>query len=100
MKLWLISQEENNGYDTFDSAVVAAATEEAARRVVPSFGGLGNRYIWGDNGKLYLVWPDGTQRLESFATWAQNLSAVQVKYLGEAADGTEAGTVLASFNAG
>ena len=36
MKLWLISQTENEGYDTYDSAVVAAETENAARLIHPS----------------------------------------------------------------
>jgi len=31
MKLWIISQSVNRGYDTYDSAVVAAETEEEAR---------------------------------------------------------------------
>jgi len=32
MKLFLISQDENDGYDTYDSAVVCAKDEEAAKR--------------------------------------------------------------------
>jgi len=39
LKLWIIEQEENGGYDTYDSAVVAAMTEEEAKRIHPS----GNR---------------------------------------------------------
>ena len=35
MKLWLISQDENTGYETFDRAVVAAENEEAARNIKP-----------------------------------------------------------------
>lgn len=33
MKLYLISQNVNNGYDTYDSAVVCAETEEEARMI-------------------------------------------------------------------
>lgn len=36
MKLWLISQDMVSGYDTFDSAVVAAETEEDARNTHPA----------------------------------------------------------------
>ena len=36
MKLWLISQDVNNNYDTYDSAVVAAETEEEARVTFPN----------------------------------------------------------------
>ena len=35
MKLWLISQSRNNGWDTYDSAVVAAETEAEARHIHP-----------------------------------------------------------------
>lgn len=35
MNIYLISQDHVNGYDTFDSAVVIAASEEDARRIHP-----------------------------------------------------------------
>ena len=35
MNLYLISQDDNTGYDTFDSAVVIAENEEAARQIHP-----------------------------------------------------------------
>jgi len=35
MKLFLISQDWNSNYDTFDAAVVAAPDEETARRMYP-----------------------------------------------------------------
>jgi len=35
MKLWLISQDVNNDYDTYDCAVVAAVDEDAARHTHP-----------------------------------------------------------------
>lgn len=38
MYLWLISQGNNTGYDTFDSAVVVASTQEIARTVHPRHG--------------------------------------------------------------
>lgn len=41
MKLFLISQKENNNYDTYDSAVVAAGDAEVARNMNPS-GGITN----------------------------------------------------------
>ena len=36
MNIYLISQDVNNEYDTFDSAVVVASTEEEARKTHPS----------------------------------------------------------------
>jgi hypothetical protein len=50
MKLWLISQSRNNGYDTFDSAVVAAETEAEARHIHPNSG------VFWKNGPLKQGW--------------------------------------------
>ena len=36
MNIYLISQEKNSGYDTYDSAVVCAENEEAAKLTCPS----------------------------------------------------------------
>lgn len=78
MKLWLLSQDENKDYDTYDSCVVAAETEGEARLTMPS-------------------------KYESFdknSAWCSGPDKVTVKLLGEAIEGTPAGVVLASFNAG
>jgi len=84
MKLWRISQDVNNGYDTYDSAVVAAETEDAARRIHP----------WEEQGEWWKV----TGRWCEL--WAPNLKDVKVEYLGTAKRGTARGIVCASFNAG
>ena len=78
MKLWLISQTINCGCDTYDSAVVAAETEEAARRMSPDG----------------VIDPDIVT-----VRWA-SLMDIHVEYLGEAREGHPAGVVCASFNAG
>lgn len=77
LKLWLISQEENTGWDTYDSAVVAAETTEKAR----------------------LINPDGEWSTYS-ASWCSSPDKVHVEYLGIATEGVEPGIVLSSFNAG
>jgi hypothetical protein len=82
MKLFLISQEQNNRYDTYDSAVVAAPDEETARNMNPS-----NGVPMDDWKKNRNPWCNGPER-------------VSVRYLGEAVDGVERGVVCASFNAG
>jgi hypothetical protein len=46
MKLFLISQEENNGYDTFDGAVVAAPDILTARNMNPR---NGEPVDWGED---------------------------------------------------
>ena len=76
MKLWRISQTANDNYDTFDSAVVAAKTEDEARLIHP--GGYGKGYE---------------------GCWAKP-EKVSVEYIGEARTGMEAGVIVASFNAG
>lgn len=85
MKLFLISQSQNQEYDTFDSAVVCAPDEEAARNMNPS----------GDNGAP-MTW--GGSLLAS--TWCNDPKHVTVKLLGTASDDLHAGVVCASFNAG
>lgn len=79
MKLWLISQNENNGYDTYDSAVVAAETEELARITMPS--------DYEEFGREYGAWCSGPEM-------------VKVELLGDAAPNITAGVICASFNAG
>lgn len=86
MKLWLIEQDVNNNYDTYDSAVVAAEDEDAARDTWPSgYGDETTRQIYAA-GKRY-------------SSWAP-FDKVKATYLGEARDGMPAGVLCSSFNAG
>ena len=96
MKLWLISQSENSGYDTFDSAVVAAETEEEARHTYPDNWEQepkrwnGSKWLW------HLE--DGRVLDYSSGSWTSP-NHVSVEFLADGYDGP-AGTVLGSFNAG
>lgn len=80
MKLWLISQTVNCGYDVYDSAVVAAHHETHARHMHP--------------GGSVVGWQ------QKYGTWAYEPDQVTVTLLGEALEGTKPGVVCASFNAG
>jgi len=82
MKLYLISQNVNNDYDAYDSAVVAAESVKDARNTHP-------RSEFNPTN-----WPD-----QDSGTWTVP-SKVKVKYLGEAKEGTKAGVICSSFNAG
>jgi len=82
MKLYLISQTVNNGYDTYDSAVVCAPDEETARRMDP--GGEGGAMV----------------NPEDNYCWTNDLANVKVDYIGKAKPGTLQHVVCASFNAG
>jgi len=88
MKLWLISQDPKNvDYDTYDSAVVAAETEELARMTHPN----------GWDSESYDGPWSGVD--EGFTSWCDAVKVV-VEYIGEAKEGTKAGVICASFNAG
>jgi hypothetical protein len=96
MKLWLISQEVNNNWDTYDSAVVAANTEEEARLIYPDNWDK-NPKRW--NGSKWLWYLDDGRVLDySSGSWTSP-DNVQVQFLADGYDGP-AGTVLGSFNAG
>lgn len=81
MKLWLISQNETRGSDTFDSAVVAAETAEDAKQIHP----MGDD-SWNSSYRLSL--------------WCSSPEKVSVEFIGEAATGIGKGVILSSFNAG
>lgn len=97
MNLWLLSQEQSTGYDTFDSVVVAAQTEAAARRIHPS-----HYYEWDDTNTCWaFLYIDGRRELERHDnTWANDIDSIAVKFLGRATAGIKAGVICASFNAG
>jgi hypothetical protein len=88
VNLYLISQSENNDYNTFDSAVVAAESEDEARAIHPesSWGHLSSAELW--------------EQQAEFCGWASSPGNVCVKLIGTALEGQTAGVVLASFNAG
>lgn len=79
MNLYLISQDDNEGWGTYDSAVVVAATEEAARKMNPGLDRDGDAYATG--------------------SWAVP-DKVLVRFLGVADDSLPSGSVCASYNAG
>jgi hypothetical protein len=82
VNLYLLSQSSNDGFDSYDSAVVAAPDDETARRIHPEFKA-------GDEIDDWTPW-----MLEQWAA-PQELT---VCYLGEAADGVAFGVVCASYN--
>jgi len=95
VKLWLILQKANCGYDTYDSAVVAADDEDAARAIHPD-----GFYRW-DGTHWSVTNPSGyvSREGEWSPSWATP-QHVSVKLIGDAAPDTKAGVICASFNAG
>jgi len=86
MNLYLLVQDQNEGYDTYDSAVVCAEDEDKARIIHPYTNVDADFDPWKDR------WCSDT--------WASSPDRVTVKLIGVAVEGTEAGVILASFNAG
>ncbi len=90
MNLYLIEQDVNGGYDTYDSAVVTAECIEDARNTHP------NGKHWVD-GKWFD--PDTMYPGHNWKDWV-NPKQVIVTMLGVANDNWKAGVIVASFNAG
>lgn len=96
MKLYLISQDVNNGYDTYDSAVVCAKSPTAAKHISPSEYDYWHKDAW------YFKYRDG--RVEDTpsggTSWAHPTKVTAV-CIGEANSKVKEGEVIcASFNAG
>jgi hypothetical protein len=96
MNLYLLTQGINNGYDTYDSAVVAAESEEEARRVSPC-----HFYVWREVGGWHFKYADGREKPEgrNRYDWTSP-DQVTAELIGVASEGTAAGVICASFNAG
>lgn len=81
MNLYLLSQTALTGYDVFDSAVVTAENDDAARLMHPD-----ERENWDGKAGNYPAWPDA--------------ECISVVYLGIAHPSLKSGVICASFNAG
>ena len=93
MNIYLISQDVNNEYDTYDSAVVAAVNEYEAKRTYPSPFRIFVEDV------LYFNYGDSISSQEvSSGDWTSNPNDVDVELIGTTTK--EAGVILASFNAG
>lgn len=80
MNIYLLTQDDTNAYDTYDSSVVCAEDETEASKIHPDDD---------DNWDAYYS-----------SSWAHKPENVKVKYLGRANSKLEKGTILSSFNAG
>jgi len=85
-KIYLISQSENNDYDTYDSAVVVAPDEETAKMINPS-----------RVGRIFMTQEDWDR---DYSSWCSSLDKVEVEYIGIASEDQKVGVICHSFNAG
>ena len=79
MNLYLLAGTAS-GYDTYDSCVVAAISEEVARTIHPN--DTNNKWTWTND------------------DWAASAESVAAKLIGTALVGTAQGSICSSFNAG
>jgi hypothetical protein len=103
MNLYKLSQNINEGYDTYDSCVVCAKNENEARMIHPS------RFVthyddknWfgtcsggADKGKEYIT-------EDNYYTWVprNEVKKIKVELIGVAKKGLKRGLIVSSFNAG
>ncbi len=81
MNLYLLTQDVNDDWDTYQGAVVAAESEDEARNIHPS-GNLDEK-----------AWNPRRQ------DWCRR-EQVQVEYIGVAKEGTERGVILTDYKSG
>jgi len=79
MNIYKLTQDENGGYDTYDSMVVIAESEADAKSMHPS-----KAKDWDS----------------PWSGWASSPNYVTCELIGTATEGSIAGIVVASFNAG
>lgn len=84
MNIYLLKQDSVRGWDTYDSAVVWAETEEEAKRIHPN------------------SWETLSEKEEvSYYSWPSKPEAITAVFLGLADDPkAKPGVICASFNAG
>lgn len=102
--LYLISQSVNEGYDTYDSAVVCAATEDDAKHIHPSpyADGWDEHMGWYGTYDCADTYPEKHGKRYKFGDGGWTTPEhVKVEQIGIPTTGVMVGTVIcAGFNAG
>lgn len=99
MKLWLIEQNENTNWDTFDSAVVTAKTAEDARNTYPEYEAMvSSNTKWVDGQGWRYFHENGIISNPGYSSWVLPEN-VRATYIGET-ELKEGLVVISSFNAG
>jgi hypothetical protein len=94
--LWRLLQDENTNYDTYDSCVVAAETEVAAKLITPS--NVGASHVKYDD--VRRLWVDEDGEPYAYSGWATSPDNVTAECVGVAIDQPAGTVVCASYNAG
>ena len=87
---------DHMGYDTYDSCIVVAKSEDKAKEISPS------KFYEYIDGSWYSVYANGEKERENCrGDWVDDISEINVKKVGKAYDNCVEGEVIcASFNAG
>jgi len=92
--LYLLSQDINDGYDTYDSCIVCATSRGDALKIDPS-----GYYKYHDD-NWYFQYSDKTEKIEENDEWC-NPKNVNITLVGIADEKVKLNSVVcASFNAG
>ena len=97
MNIYLLEQYLNNGDDTYDSCVVAAINETAARNTHPS------SFVTHIKDEKWMgTYTKGGEYEEDSSGWVEYLEIEQIKVtlIGVANENVSEGVICASFNAG
>ena len=91
MNLYLLTQNENNGYDTYDSMVISAENENDA-----NFLSYKKAYMLDQTFDDNAIWRNYKLRNYNYGTWSKkpNIELISTTSL------LEEGVVCSSFNAG
>lgn len=97
--IWRLEQNENNGWDTYDSCVVVSESEEKAKKIHPShYDGFDDEknewYEVNNHGEKYYMYRSS----QAWASHPNNVSAVKVG-IADTSLG-EGYIICSSFNAG
>ena len=97
MNIYLLEQNIHNGYDTYDSVVVCANSEEEARKIHPSSFAT---HVTGE--KWMGTFIKGGEYELCDNSWVQfdQINEIKVTLIGIANETQQIGVICASFNAG
>lgn len=97
MNIYKVEQDINNGYDTYDSFVCVAETEQEARETYPSQFGTHHH-----DGKWFGTYSGGGEYERDGSDWIRfdQIDQLKVTLIGITNKDHKKGVVVASFNAG
>lgn len=104
MNLYLVSRTDSIGYDEFSRFVVAAKSEDDARRCYPRPGcypgtGSSGRVFSSEANMWMYRYGDNGVACDPDCEWPVDVRTLKIACIGKASEGVE-GVILSQFNAG